>query len=224
MTKLFFIRHGKTEWNLSGKYQGSKGDSPLLPESYKEIKLLAGYLASYKFQRIYCSPLKRAQTTAKTLQHDLAELQTKSVPLQVEPDLKEFNLGVMEGMKFVDAERLYAKEVDAFRNHPDQYFPERIEGETFQHLIGRMTPLILKICQRYRDENDNVIIVSHGAALNAIINSLLGVDLADLRKRGGLANTSTTILETKDLGKHFDLVDWNETSYLNKTIDPSDVI
>lgn len=68
------------------------------------------------------------------------------------------------------------------------------------------------------------MIVSHGAALNAEINALLGVPLPDLRKRGGLANTSTTILQSNDQGKTYQLLDWNDTSYLNKKLDPTDLV
>lgn len=34
--KLYFVRHGKTEWNLEGRLQGAKGDSPLLEESIEQ--------------------------------------------------------------------------------------------------------------------------------------------------------------------------------------------
>ena len=37
MTTLYFIRHGKTEWNLGGRYQGARGDSPLLDLSLIHI-------------------------------------------------------------------------------------------------------------------------------------------------------------------------------------------
>lgn len=224
MTKLYFIRHGKTEWNLEGRYQGANGDSPLLKESYDEISQLANFLSANKFQHIYASPLRRARVTATTLQHELDELQGHPTSITISSRLKEFNLGIMEGMKFVDVEREFTEEVDAFRNHPDQYDPTKIKGETFQHLVGRMKPTILQICETYPAKDDNIIVVSHGAALNALINSLLKVPLADLRKRGGLANTSTTILESTDLGQNFELIDWNNTSYLKKSIDPTDVI
>jgi broad specificity phosphatase PhoE len=224
LTKLYFIRHGKTEWNLEGRYQGAQGDSPLLKESYDEISQLAEFLSTTEFQHIYASPLRRARITATTLQQELNDLQGHKTAITVSSRLREFNLGIMEGRKFVDVEREFAEEVDAFRNHPDRYFPERIQGETFQHLVERMKPVIMQICETYQGVADNVIVVSHGAALNALINSLLEVPLADLRKRGGLANTSTTILETTDLGQTFELLDWNDTSYLKKTIDPTDVI
>ncbi|TLQ04988.1 histidine phosphatase family protein [Pediococcus stilesii] len=224
MTKLYFIRHGKTEWNLEGRYQGAKGDSPLLDESYQEIQQLALFLSSKQFRRIFSSPLRRARITATTLQHQLDEIQGHPTPLTISSRLREFDLGVMEGMRFVDVEKKFPEEVDAFRNHPDQYFPDKIKGETFQHLVERMRPTIIRICEMFPNRDDNVIIVSHGAALNAIINSLLNVPLAELRKRGGLANTSTTILESQDRGLTYQLIDWNDTSYIKKEIDPTDLI
>lgn len=48
--------------------------------------------------------------------------------------------------------------------------------------------------------------------------------LAHLKDRGGLSNTSTTILTTDD-AEHFELEKWNDTSYLHKAnVDPTDTI
>ena len=66
--------------------------------------------------------------------------------------------------------------------------------------------------------------MSHGAALNAEINALLGIPLANLRDRGGLANTSTTILETNDGGQNFILNKWNDTEYLTGALDQTSTI
>lgn len=224
MTKLYFIRHGKTEWNQEGRYQGAKGDSPLLKESYEEIDALAHHLSLTAFRHIYVSPVRRARVTGSTLQHTLDTLQGHPTPLTIASRLREFNLGKMEGMKFTDVAHKYPHEFDDFQNHPDRYDPSTIQGETFQQVIARMMPTIHRITDIYRDPTDNILIVSHGAALNALVNSLLGADLHDLRKRGGLSNTSTTILETEDLGKTFSLIKWNDTSYIARTADPTDTI
>ena len=42
--KLYFVRHGRTLWNLEGRFQGASGDSPLLPESIDILKQLGQYL------------------------------------------------------------------------------------------------------------------------------------------------------------------------------------
>lgn len=224
LTKLYFIRHGKTEWNQEGRYQGARGDSPLLKESYKEIDELAQHLSLTAFRHIYVSPVRRARVTGSTLQHDLDELQGHPTPLTIASRLREFNLGKMEGMKFTDVAKKYPREFDDFRNHPDHYDPRSIQGESFPQLLQRMKPTIHRITDIYRQPTDNILIVSHGAALNALVNTLLGTSLQDLRKRGGLSNTSTTVLETLDAGNTFSLIKWNDTSYIARKADPTDMI
>lgn len=217
MTKLYFVRHGKTEWNLEGRYQGAKGDSPLLGQSYAEIEQLATYLKQFKFAKIYTSPIKRARVTAQKLAASLDQ----NVKLEINDAFKEFNLGKMEGMYFTDCECLFPEEVDAFRNHPDKYDATKIGGESFEEVFARMTPKVKEICRRY--PNENVIIVSHGAALCAEIRHLLGVPLEQLRAKGGLNNTSTTILQTND-GEHFKCLAWNKHDYLKRKLDKTDMV
>lgn len=217
--RLYFVRHGKTRWNLESRYQGAGGDSPLLPESYAEMKLVAKSLQNVDFSHLYASPIKRARKTAFIIQKDL----NQNVPISLDNRLEEFHLGKMEGMLFDDVKKKYPQEFDNFRNHPDQYDPTEIEGETFQHLIKRMSSKINEVTSNFSDD-DNILFVSHGAALNALINSLLGIPLKDLRKRGGLANTGTTVLETNDHGQTFNLIKWNDTSYLNHKVEKSDII
>ncbi|WP_057744923.1 histidine phosphatase family protein [Liquorilactobacillus capillatus] len=221
MTKLFFIRHGKTKWNLEGRYQGAQGDSPLLQESYQEIQQLCSFLKDYQFECIYSSPIKRAAITAEKIAEGLRLQQ----PLEVKSisELREFNLGKMEGMKFTDVAQRYPQELEAFRHHPDKYDPSEINGESFPELFARMTPAIKEIAQQHQAESKNILIVSHGAALCAEIRHLLGYPLADLRAAGGLANTSTTILETGN-GENYKCLAWNKTDYLERKLSDTDIV
>ncbi|MFZ2354057.1 histidine phosphatase family protein [Paucilactobacillus nenjiangensis] len=219
MTKLYFIRHGKTEWNLESRYQGMHGDSPLLPQSYAEIKLLAKSLKGIPFSRLYASPIKRARITAFELVADLKQ----PIRVSLMNELAEFNLGKMEGMLFSEVEQQYPVEFNAFRNHPDQYDPTAIGAESFPALIRRFNHGIHEILQTAADD-ENILVVSHGAALNAALNGIVGVPLAHLRDRGGLSNTSTTVLETKNHGQDFKIISWNQTDYLHKEKDLTDTI
>ena len=218
MTRLFFVRHGKTEWNLEGRYQGAHGDSPLLPQSLEEIKQLSEYLKIYRFAKIYSSPIKRALVTAQKIKENLSY----NVRLEADAAFSEFNLGKMEGMKFTEVAEKYPAELDAFRNHPDKYNPTTIEGESFPELFARMTPKIRDIVKRY--PNDAILIVSHGAALCAEIRYLQGIPLEKIRAKGGLANTSTTILQTIDDNQKFKCIVWNKTDYLKRDLDATDVV
>ncbi|GAW63466.1 phosphoglycerate mutase [Ligilactobacillus acidipiscis DSM 15836] len=218
MTKLFFIRHGRTKWNLEGRYQGAHGDSPLLTESLHEIEELVVFLNQYDFAKIYSSPIKRARVTAQKIEAQL----NQSLNIVEDEAFAEFDLGKMEGMLFKDVEKQYPKELDAFRHHAEQYDPTSIGAESFHHLFARMTPKIQEICRRYPDKN--VIIVSHGAALCAEIRYLQGIPLERIRSRGGLTNTSTTILQTLDKGQHFKCLEWNKTDYLSRKLTENDTV
>lgn len=218
MTRLYFIRHGKTEWNLESRYQGAHGDSPLLAQSYREIKMLAKSLANVDIAHAFASPLPRAKTTAEKLITALHE----RIPLTIDDRLIEFNLGKMEGMKFSAVAAKWPDQLDNFRHHPDRYDESVVGSESFESVIKRVRAAISDYVHQF--PRQNVLVVSHGAALNAAINGLLGVPMKHLKDRGGLSNTSTSILETSD-GKHFNLIKWNDTSYLHKThVDPTDTI
>lgn len=218
MTKVYLIRHGKTQWNLESRYQGANGDSPLLKDSYREIELLASSLQRIPFEHAYASPLKRARITAQALLNHL----NPEIPLTIDSRLKEFNLGKMEGMHFEDVAAKWPEVLKNFRHHPDKYDESLVEGESFLEVIARFRAAIEEYCRQY--PNGNILVISHGAALNAAINALIGTPLAHLKDRGGLSNTSTTILTTND-GRHFELEKWNDTSYLHKSkVDSTDTI
>ncbi|AMY13490.1 histidine phosphatase family protein [Limosilactobacillus reuteri] len=218
MTKVYLIRHGKTQWNLESRYQGANGDSPLLKDSYREIELLASSLQRIPFEHAYTSPLKRARVTAQALLNHL----NPEIPLTIDSRLKEFNLGKMEGMHFEDVAAKWPEVLKNFRHHPDKYDESLVEGESFLEVIARFRAAIEEYCRQY--PNGNILVISHGAALNAAINALIGTPLAHLKDRGGLSNTSTTILTTND-DRHFELEKWNDTSYLHKSkVDPTDMI
>ncbi|KRK35125.1 histidine phosphatase family protein [Loigolactobacillus bifermentans] len=219
MTTLYFVRHGKTQWNLEGRYQGGHGDSPLLPESYQEIKELAHFLAPEPIRHIYSSPLLRAKTTALELDRQLPG----QIPITIDDRLREFNLGKMEGMRFTDVATQFPAQLHAFRHAPADYDPTVIAGEGFPELVARMRPAVDEVAQA--DHGTGCyLFVSHGAALTALLQTLIGTPLAELRSHGGLSNTSLTTLETIDHGEHYRLVKWNDVHYLSKTPEASDTI
>ncbi len=220
MTRLYFIRHGKTQWNLEGRYQGAAGDSPLLPESYVQIAALAKYLKDTQFAHAYVSPLQRTRTTAQTLLKELPS----PVPLSVMPALREFNLGLMEGQTFVAVAEKWPEELHAFRHDPANYDPRPLHGESFPQLLERMTPAIQEAVAADTTGDANLLFVGHGASLAALIQHLVGTPIADLRKDGGLTNSSLSVVETAGPDLPYQLVKWNDTHFLPGKRDASDTI
>ena len=206
--KLYFVRHGRTIWNLEGRFQGAGGDSPLLPESIDTLKVLGQYLSNIPFDEIYSSDLPRAVKSAEIIQ---SQLQTQC-PLETIPDLREWQLGKLEGLKIATLEAIYPQQIEAFRTNLAKFDTRMFEAESIYSTTQRTIQFIksLKGSQAKR-----VLIVGHGANLTASLRTLLGYKEPLLRKDGGLANASLTILETEDF-ETFTLERWNDTSYQGK--------
>jgi probable phosphoglycerate mutase len=87
--EVFLIRHGETEWSLSGQHTGST-DIPLTDHGEAVARRLAPVLADRDFSLVLCSPLQRARRTC-----ELAGLAGQA---SIDPDLAEWNYGSYEGL------------------------------------------------------------------------------------------------------------------------------
>jgi probable phosphoglycerate mutase len=94
--RLHLIRHGETEWSLSGQHTGSS-DIPLTTHGEDEARALAPWLQSRSFTRVLCSPRQRARRTA--------ELAGLGAQAETVPDLAEWDYGDYEGMRSADIHR-----------------------------------------------------------------------------------------------------------------------
>lgn len=91
--EIWLIRHGETEWSLSGQHTG-RTDIPLTDNGRVQAEALKPVLAQQPFDQVLCSPLTRAQDTCK-----LAGLAGQ---MQLEPRLLEWNYGIYDGRKTKD--------------------------------------------------------------------------------------------------------------------------
>ena len=206
--KLYFVRHGRTIWNLEGRFQGASGDSPLLPESIDILQQLGQYLKEIPFDTIYSSDLPRAVKSAKIIQSQLQA----PCPLESIPDLREWHLGKLEGLKIATLNAIYPQQIKAFRSNLAQFDTRMFDAESLYSTTQRTIQFIKSL---KGSPAKRVLIVGHGANLTASLRTLLGYKEAHLRKDGGLANASLTVLETDDF-ETFTLERWNDTSYQEK--------
>ena len=206
--KLYFVRHGRTVWNLEGRFQGASGDSPLLSESIDILKQLGQYLNEIHFDTIYSSDLPRAVKSAEIIQSQLQA----PCPLTSIPDLREWQLGKLEGLKIATLNAIYPQQIKAFRSNLAQFDTKMFEAESLYSTTQRTIQFIKSLKE---SPAENILIVGHGANLTASLRTLLGYKEAHLRKEGGLANASLTVLETDDF-ETFTLERWNDTSYQRK--------
>jgi broad specificity phosphatase PhoE len=94
--EALLIRHGETEWSLSGQHTGST-DIPLTENGRRAAQRLGPYLAEQDFSLILSSPLQRALQTC-----ELAGLGER---VQIDPDLREWDYGAYEGLKPAEIHR-----------------------------------------------------------------------------------------------------------------------
>jgi broad specificity phosphatase PhoE len=87
--QVFIVRHGETEWSLSGQHTGTT-DIPLTEHGRQVARLLRPILAKESFALALTSPLQRAQETCRLT--GFGDVAT------VEPDLVEWNYGRYEGL------------------------------------------------------------------------------------------------------------------------------
>jgi broad specificity phosphatase PhoE len=89
MPEIYLIRHGETEWSLSGKHTGVC-DIPLTEHGRRQARLLRQELVTIDFKLVLTSPLQRARQTC-----ELAGLAERA---EIDPDLMEWNYGDYEGL------------------------------------------------------------------------------------------------------------------------------
>jgi probable phosphoglycerate mutase len=126
--EVFLVRHGETEWSLSGQHTGTT-DLPLTENGRQAAKRLEPLLSRTEFALVLASPLQRARQTC-----ELAGLGDR---MQVDPDLAEWNYGRYEGLTPQQVHRT-APEWMIFRDGcPGGESPEQV-GARVDRLIGRV--------------------------------------------------------------------------------------
>lgn len=177
--RLYFVRHGKTQWNLEGRLQGSKGDSPFLKNLLSKSVSLAItsviLISTWSYQVTYHALKKQLNSS-----WSLKKLKLK---LPIPRNLREWQLGKLEGQKLSIIQAIYPKEMDAFRHNLANFRANNFQAESVYHTTKRVVDLVRTL----KDSSmKNVLLVGHGANLTASIRSLLGFEPGLLRKAGGL--------------------------------------
>lgn len=161
---LYIMRHGETDDNTRRVLQGQK-DNPLNENGIRQAREAGEELRGISFDRIYVSPLIRAIRTA-----ELATGRTREEFL-IEDRITEISFGVLEGTVSDALKPPYSN----FFLKPEEYeAPEG--GESFEELLGRVQDFLDEI--KGTMPGQNVLLVSHGAAIHALINRIWRQDLS----------------------------------------------
>ncbi|OJG35996.1 hypothetical protein RV00_GL002140 [Enterococcus devriesei] len=188
VTVFYFVRHGKTEINAAGRFNGGSVDSPLIPEGVQATKKIGEYLREVSFDVALSSPQMRAQTTTKLI------LQENLQPpeLRIVEDLRELRIGDWDGKRITEIKERFPEQFRLYREAPDQFDAKLFHGESYAELITRSRRVLEETAKAY--PNEKVLVVSHGILLMALLNTLKGIPLAKIREGGIVDNSSLTVL------------------------------
>lgn len=142
MTTLLLVRHGETDWNAERRWQGH-ADVPLNERGREQVRALADELAGEEIDAIYASDLSRARDTAEAVAARLG------IPVVTDPDLREIDVGPIEGMT--------AEESKAFTDW---------QGEPKEAHALRILGALDRIAERHPTEH--VLVVTHGGSMRRV--------------------------------------------------------
>jgi broad specificity phosphatase PhoE len=146
MTTLLLARHGETEWNREGRWQGW-ADPPLNDTGRAQVHKLAGELRATAFDAVYSSDLRRARETAEIL------ATPHGVPVVADAGLREIDVGSWSGLTRAEiAERF-----------PDG---KRPDGETHEQHAARVREAVVRIARAHL--GGRILLVGHGGTIRAI--------------------------------------------------------
>jgi broad specificity phosphatase PhoE len=201
-TEILFVRHGETEWNKTGRFQGST-DISLSEDGILQAKYLMERLNN-KFDYVFTSPLSRAYHTATILCQKNPDLE----PVIVD-NLTEINFGAWEGLTIEQIKEQYPIEHQNWKIDEDNGY--LVGGDlTIKNASTRAKDAILDIVNSHKGKR--IVIVAHGGILKAGLIGLFGWKMTMYHKffLGNTSITKVTLSETLSPV----LVSLNDTSHL----------
>lgn len=188
--RVYVIRHGLTDWNDAGRWQGSL-QVPLNDHGREQAQLLANSLRHTPISAIYASDLSRAYETAEILGRAL------NLSPITDARLQEVNLGVFQGNTRAEIIEKFPDEWTAM--HADWYDFRPPNGESRRQAQERMFGAWQDIIAR--DNSAEIALVSHGMAIRLLLLRLFEMH-DEMLRHAEFGNTSITIVERNGDGWH----------------------
>jgi broad specificity phosphatase PhoE len=178
MTTLVLIRHGQTDWNVEGRWQG-QADPSLNEYGRVQARHVAQELEQQNLVALYSSDLRRAWETAHIIG---TQLHLCVIP---EPRLREINLGLWQGMLSTGIQAQYPREFQEWHTSPLVVHPPG--GESILVLAARVLQGVNEIIARH--PNESIGIVAHEFPIAVVLCRVAGMPFARIREM--IPKTST---------------------------------
>jgi probable phosphoglycerate mutase len=199
-TRVILLRHGQTQWNAEGRYQGQL-DSPLSSEGLSQAAALAARMAKERFSALYTSDLGRAHQTAQIIARQTGH------DLGIEVRLRERHLGIFQGLLETEIRQRYPREHRRWEEgDPDYVIPG---GESARQHFTRSLSCLEELAQSHFGER--IVIVTHAGVLEVLLQHTLGISTQGPR-RYKRRHASWNLFSYRD--HHWFLETWGDLSHL----------
>ncbi|GIV95810.1 MAG: phosphoglycerate mutase [Herpetosiphonaceae bacterium] len=189
-TVLILIRHGETEWNRDGRWQGH-ADVPLSELGREQARRLAARARAegWRFDHIYTSDLSRALETAQIVG---AALGMAPAPLL---ELREINLGTWSGLNRDEIAARYAEDWALMQAGQDI---RRGGGESFADLQQRVVRVLEQLIREHPGQRLGIF--THGGVIRALLAHIQRIGWEQIKLLHRIENTSITTLSAGPAG------------------------
>ena len=208
--RLILVRHGETDWNKAGRFQGQI-DIPLNENGRRQAAAARDFLKDIPIDRAWSSTLSRPTETAQIILEAHPD-----VPLTQIDGLVEIGHGVWEGKLESEIRADWSELLDTWKRAPETV--QMPEGETIQDVWARSVRSWGEIAGELKPE-ETVLVVAHDAVNKTILCDLLGLTPADIWavKQG---NGGVTVVDiAADPGQPAVVTCLNLTSHFGSVID-----
>lgn len=163
MTTLVLVRHGETEWNRIGRWQGH-ADIPLSQDGRVQAQQLAERLRheGQSFDHIYASDLHRAFETASIVAAAL------DMPVHPLIQLREMHVGAWSGMTSTEVRERHPEQWESYARGEDG--PRGGNGETRAALLERVVGTIEELVRTHPGQR--LLVVTHGGPVHTLLSHI----------------------------------------------------
>jgi probable phosphoglycerate mutase len=212
-TVLYLVRHGETDWNAAGRWQGH-ADVPLNERGLQQARLLAQRLLRerIRFNAIYSSDLARAYQTAWEIGSQL------KVAVQLWPPLREIDMGAWSGLTRAEIRARFPDEYARLEQGED--IRRGGSGETKASMRQRVTQSVEAMVAQH--PNETLALVTHGGPVRALVNYVNEYYGGTTLQPDHVGNTSITVLEC--LSYTWQIKVCNDVGHLHSSDSQADLV
>lgn len=185
MTRLLIVRHGETDWNREGRWQGHAGPG-LNDLGRRQAAAIAARLVHEAPAALVSSDLARAIETAAAIG------ERSGLEARIDPRLREVDVGEWSSLTRAEVAERYPEAYRQWEHGRNAGYPG---GETLQELQERCQAAVDDLLER--EDGRTTVVVAHGGSIRAMIGSVLDLDAGRLRLLATGRNCSLSIIESR---------------------------